>query len=595
MVGKNSRIKKCPKCVGKKPCTGFIETSPNGVICHEDYHCKKADKSNIADLLHPKKLVFYVGTGTCGLSSGAGEVKTALADEIKKRSIDAEVFSTGCMGFCFAEPLVEIRAPDVEGIIYSHVDVSDVPALVSSALEKRVLVEKCFARRGECAWVDGDKVPLLSSLPFYAIQRRGVFDNCGVIDPESIDHYISRGGYLGLAKALLLSPEEVIAEVKKAGLRGRGGSGFSTAMKWEFCRRIKSDEKFMICNADEGDPGAFMNRATLEGDPHKVLEGLIIAAYAIGANQGFVYVRAEKPLAAERIKKAVEQARKKGFLGKSILGSGFDFDVSVRLGAGAFVCGEETALIASIEGKRAMPRARPPFPAEKGLWGKPTVINNVETLAHVATILAKGADWFAQVGSEKSKGTKVFCLTGKVNNTGAFEVPIGIKLRDLIFTVGGGIPDGKSFKAVQTGGPSGGCLPASCLDLPLDYESLQQAGSIMGSGGIVVMDDRTCMVDVARFFLSFTQSESCGQCTPCREGTARMLEILTRITEGMGKVEDIEALERMGRMIKDTSLCGLGQTAPNPVLTTLQYFKDEYLIHIKEKKCPVGVCRMGRA
>ncbi|MEW6328681.1 MAG: NADH-quinone oxidoreductase subunit NuoF [Candidatus Micrarchaeota archaeon] len=592
-IGAPKGVSRCPVCSAGKPCVALVELVAGRALCHDDAACKEAKRARVIELFNPPKPVFYVGAGPCGLSAGAGEVRDALVAELKRRGSDCEVVATGCMGFCFAEPLVEVRAPGVEGVIYSEVKVSDVPSLVSSTLENKVYAQKAFARRGACAFKGGEKVPLLSSIPFYALQMRDAFENCGLIDPESLDHYLSRGGYAGLAKALCTAPQKVIEEVKRAGLRGRGGAGFLTGLKWELCRKEKADEKFMVCNADEGDPGAFMNRVNLEGDPHKVLEGLIIAAYAIGATEGFFYVRAEKPLAAARIKKAVEQARKNGLLGKNILGSSFSLDVGVRLGAGAFVCGEETALIASLEGKRGMPRARPPYPAQKGLWGKPTTINNVETLAHVPNILLKGAGWFASRGAEKSKGTKVFCMTGNVNNTGAFEVPVGITLRDMVFKIGGGIQGGKKFKAAQTGGPSGGCLPSSCLDLPLEYESLQKAGSIMGSGGLVVMDEGACMVDVAKYFLSFTQSESCGQCTPCREGTARMLDILVRITEGKGQEGDVERLERMGGIIKETSLCGLGQTAPNPVLSTIRYFRDEYDAHIREKRCPAGVCRMN--
>ncbi len=592
-IGAPKGVNRCPACSAGGPCVALVELVSGKAVCHDDVACKEAKRARVIGLFNPAKPVFYVGAGTCGLSAGAGEVRDALVSELNKRGSECEVVGAGCMGFCFAEPLVEVRAPGVEGVIYSEVKVSDVPALVSSTLEGKIYSQKAFARRGACAFKGGEKVPLLSSIPFYALQRRDAFENCGLIDPESLDHYLSRGGYAGLAKALCMTPQNVIDEVKKAGLRGRGGAGFLTGLKWELCRKEKADEKFMVCNADEGDPGAFMNRVNLEGDPHKVLEGLIIAAYAIGATEGFFYVRAEKPLAAARIKKAVEQARRNGLLGKNILGSGFSFDAGVRLGAGAFVCGEETALIASIEGKRGMPRARPPYPAQKGLWGKPTNINNVETLAHVSNILLKGADWFASSGAEKSKGTKVFCMTGNVENTGAFEVPVGITLRDMVFKIGGGIQGGKKFKAAQTGGPSGGCLPSSCLDMPLEYESLQKAGSIMGSGGLVVMDEDACMVDVAKYFLSFTQSESCGQCTPCREGTARMLDILIRITEGKGQEGDVERLERMGGIIKETSLCGLGQTAPNPVLSTIRYFRGEYDAHIREKRCPAGVCKMN--
>jgi len=419
-----------------------------------------------------------------------------------------------------------------------------------------------------------------------------VLHNCGIIDPENIDHYLAREGYQALRKALTeMTPEQVIEEISKAGLRGRGGAGFPTGRKWALARRVQATPKYVICNADEGDPGAFMNRSLLEGDPHAMLEGLTIAGYAVGAERGFVYVRAEYPLAVKRIRKAIQASRERGFLGSNIFDSGFDFDIEIRLGAGAFVCGEETALMQSIEGRRGMPVPRPPFPAEKGLWGQPTVINNVETLGTVPLIIRHGWEWYAAIGTHRSKGTKTFALTGKINNTGLVEVPMGTTLREIIFDIGGGIRDGRQFKAVQTGGPSGGCIPASLLDTPVDYESLQAAGSIMGSGGLVVMDDRNCAVDIAHYFLSFTQQESCGKCAPCRAGTRRMLEILERIKAGQGTLADLERLEALAWTVKNGSLCGLGQTAPNPVLTTLRYFRDEYLAHITEHRCPAAVCQ----
>jgi len=427
---------------------------------------------------------------------------------------------------------------------------------------------------------------------FYSKQRRIVLHNCGIIDPENIDHYLANDGYRALRRAVTeMDPEGVIEVVSKAGLRGRGGAGFPTGRKWATARQTSSAVKYVICNADEGDPGAFMNRSLLEGDPHSMLEGLTIAGYAIGAKRGFVYVRAEYPLAVERVQKAIQASRERGLLGKDIFQTGFDFDIEICLGAGAFVCGEETALLQSIEGQRGMPRPRPPFPAEKGLWGHPTTINNVETLAWVPLIMRHGWEWFSAIGTETSKGTKTFALTGKVNNTGLVEVPMGTTLHDLIFDIGGGILDNKKFKAVQIGGPSGGCLPAECLDTPIDYESLQAAGSIMGSGGIVVMDERNCVVDIAHYFLSFTQAESCGKCPPCRVGTKRMLEILERIQAGRGGLKDVELLENLAKTVKAGSLCGLGQTAPNPVLTTIRYFRDEYLAHIIEQRCPAAVCR----
>jgi NADH:ubiquinone oxidoreductase subunit F (NADH-binding)/NAD-dependent dihydropyrimidine dehydrogenase PreA subunit len=429
-------------------------------------------------------------------------------------------------------------------------------------------------------------------VPFYREQMKIVLRNCGQIDPTRMDDYLARDGYLAIARVLSsMKPDEVIEAVQQSGLRGRGGAGFPTGMKWKFARSAKGDVKYIICNADEGDPGAFMDRAVLEGDPHTVLEGMLIAAYAIGAQYGYIYVRAEYPSAVTHVKKAVADARALGLLGKNILGTDFDFDVKIKEGAGAFVCGEETALIASIEGRRGMPRTRPPFPAVAGLWGKPTNINNVETFANIPPIIHRGADWYADLGTEKSKGTKIFALAGKINNTGLVEVPMGITLERIIFDIGGGVPGGKKFKAAQTGGPSGGCIPASLLGLPIDYDSLTQAGAIMGSGGLVIMDENTCMVDLAKFFLTFTQSESCGRCVPCRLGTKRMLEILQRITDGNGEPADLEILKVLAPMVKDASLCGLGQTAPNPVLTTLNYFLDEYRAHIEEKRCPAGVCK----
>jgi len=436
-----------------------------------------------------------------------------------------------------------------------------------------------------------DGIPNLFDLPVLKPQVRLILRNCGLIDPENIDHYIANGGYSGLVKALSMSPEAIIEEIKKSGLRGRGGAGFPTGQKWEFCRRAPGTEKYIVCNADEGDPGAFMNRSLLEGDPHSVLEGMVIGAYAIGANHGYIYCRAEYPLALERLRLALKQMEEYGLIGDNILGSGFNFHIKIKEGAGAFVCGEETALLASIEGKRGMPRSRPPFPAISGLWGKPTNINNVETWANAALILQKGADWYAQYGAERSKGTKTFALVGKVERTGLIEVPLGITLRQIIYDIGGGILKGKKFKAVQTGGPSGGCLPASLLDSPVDYESLTAAGSIMGSGGMIVADEDTCMVDLTRYFLTFTQAESCGKCPPCRVGTRQMLDILTRIVQGEGKPGDIQQLERIAMTVKQGSLCGLGQTAPNPVLTTLRYFRDEYEAHINQKRCPALVCK----
>ena len=522
--------------------------------------------------------------GTGCKSAGSKEVQLAFSRAIEAKGLSDEVMvvETGCHGFCEHGPLVIVYP---EGTFYCQVKAEDVEEIVESHLFKGRIVERLLYHEP----LTHESIPNYSEINFYKKQHRLVLENCGAINPEQIEEYIAVGGYEALAKAVTtMSPEDVIEEIKKSGLRGRGGGGFPTGMKWQFAKASVSDKKYVICNADEGDPGAFMDRSVLEGDPHKILEGMAVCGYAIGADEGYIYVRAEYPLAIKRLRIAIEQAEAMGLLGENIFGSGFSFKLHIKEGAGAFVCGEETALMASIE--RGMPRPRPPFPAVAGLWGKPTNINNVETFGNVAAIITNGADWYAGFGTEKSKGTKVFALTGKINNTGLAEVPMGITMREIIYDIGGGINGGKKFKAVQIGGPSGGCLPESMLDLSIDYDSLTAAGAMMGSGGLVVMDEDTCMVDVAKFFLNFTQSESCGKCTPCREGTKRMLEVLTRITEGQGREGDIELLEELARNIKETALCGLGQTAPNPVLSTLKYFRHEYEAHIKEKRCPAGAC-----
>lgn len=524
--------------------------------------------------------------GTGCKSAGSKEVQLAFSRAIEAKGLSDEVMvvETGCHGFCEHGPLVIVYP---EGTFYCQVKAEDVEEIVESHLFKGRIVERLLYHEP----LTHESIPNYSEINFYKKQHRLVLENCGAINPEQIEEYIAVGGYEALAKAVTtMSPGDVIEEIKKSGLRGRGGGGFPTGMKWQFAKASVSDKKYVICNADEGDPGAFMDRSVLEGDPHKILEGMAVCGYAIGADEGYIYVRAEYPLAIKRLRIAIEQAEAMGLLGENIFGSGFSFKLHIKEGAGAFVCGEETALMASIEGKRGMPRPRPPFPAVAGLWGKPTNINNVETFGNVAAIITNGADWYAGFGTEKSKGTKVFALTGKINNTGLAEVPMGITMREIIYDIGGGINGGKKFKAVQIGGPSGGCLPESMLDLSIDYDSLTAAGAMMGSGGLVVMDEDTCMVDVAKFFLNFTQSESCGKCTPCREGTKRMLEVLTRITEGQGREGDIELLEELARNIKETALCGLGQTAPNPVLSTLKYFRHEYEAHIKEKRCPAGAC-----
>ena len=525
--------------------------------------------------------------GTGCTSSGSQELISLFEQQLKDKGLDKEikVVRTGCFGLCAAGPVV-IVYPD--GTFYSRVKPENVEEIVEEHLVKGRQVQHLI-------YVDHTAEEAhhqsLDEIGFYKKQRRIALRNCGVIDPENIDEYIALDGYKALEKVLTqMSREAVIDEIKRSGLRGRGGGGFSTGMKWQFAYNSQGDKKYVACNADEGDPGAFMDRSVLEGDPHTIIEAMAIAAYAIGADEGYVYVRAEYPIAVQRLQIAIDQARDYGLLGDDILGTGFKFDLHIRLGAGAFVCGEETALMESIEGRRGEPRPRPPFPAVKGLFGKPTVLNNVETYANVCQIILNGADWFAAMGTERSKGTKVFALGGKIVNTGLVEIPMGTPLREIIYDIGGGIPNGKAFKAVQTGGPSGGCIPAKYLDIPIEYDSLIEIGSMMGSGGMIVMDEDNCMVDIARFFLDFTVDESCGKCTPCRIGTRRMLEILQRITHGEGEDGDIEKLEALAKNIKATALCGLGQTAPNPVLSTLQYFRDEYEAHIYEKRCPAGHC-----
>ena len=530
-----------------------------------------------------KTILVCQGTGC--ISGKSLELTAALEKAVAEMKIPGvKIDFTGCHGFCEQGP-VAIVEPD--GIFYTQVTVEDAREIIESHIRDGKPVERLFYHEP----TTGEAVPKYQDIKFYSKQQRIILRNCGHINPERIDDYIDAGGYQALPKAVNeMTPEQVIDEIKRSGLRGRGGAGFPTGTKWEFCRNAPGDQKYMICNADEGDPGAFMDRATMEGDPHTVIEGLIIAAYAQGASEGYIYIRAEYPLAVKRVRLALQQAEERNLLGDNILGSDFNFHVHVKEGAGAFVCGEETALMASIEGKRGMPRSRPPFPATSGLWGKPTTINNVKSLATVPEIITKGADWFAATGTEKSNGTCVFALTGKIANSGLIEVPMGIPLREIIYEIGGGIPKGKTFKAVQTGGPSGGCLPESYLDQSVDYESLAAAGSMMGSGGMVVMDEETCIVDIARYFLSFTQAESCGKCVPCRIGTKQMLDILERICRGEGEPGDIDLLEVLGQQIKAGSLCQLGQTAPNPVLTTLRYFRDEYEAHIKDKKCPALSC-----
>jgi len=533
------------------------------------------------------RMTILLCAGTGCLSGGSNELRREFENVLKELGIldEISIVQSGCFGLCEKGPVVIIYPDET---FYAHVKVQDV---------RRICVEHIYKGEPVKSLVFHDEATKnkanvhLHELGFYAKQTRRVLRNCGVINPYDIKEYIARDGYQALDKALKMQPSEVIDTILASGLRGRGGAGFPTALKWKFCAQNVAPQKYIICNADEGDPGAFMDRAVLEGDPHAILEALAIGGYAIGATQGYIYVRAEYPVAVERLEYAIKEARKYGLLGKNLFNSGFDFDVEIRLGAGAFVCGEETALIASIEGMRGMPRNKPPFPANKGLWQKPTVINNVETLANIAQIILKGPEWFRSIGTEKSPGTKVFALGGKINNTGLVEVPMGLTLRDVIFDIGGGIKNGRKFKAVQTGGPSGGCITEENLDTPIDFDNLTAIGSMMGSGGMIVMDEDNCMVDVARFYLDFTVDESCGKCTPCREGNKRLLEILNKICDGNGTLEDLDRLEELSDMIKDSSLCALGQTAPNPVVSTLKHFRKEYEAHVVDKSCPAGVCK----
>ncbi|MBQ3425668.1 MAG: NADH-quinone oxidoreductase subunit NuoF [Clostridia bacterium] len=524
--------------------------------------------------------------GTGCTSSGSKQIQEELEKNLKKYGLEDEVqvVQTGCFGLCAIGPIVVVYP---EGSYYGHVKPEDVEEIVSEHLLKGRIVTRLLADEHV-----GDEVKPLDEVDFYKKQKRVALRNCGVINPENIDEYIALDGYTALHKVLTeMTPQEVIDTIKASGLRGRGGGGFPTGLKWQFAHNAAGDKKYVCCNADEGDPGAFMDRSVLEGDPHSVIEAMAIAAYAIGADEGYIYVRAEYPIAVERLKIAIAQAKEYGLLGEDIFGTGFNFDLGIRLGAGAFVCGEETALMTSIEGNRGEPRPRPPFPANKGLFAKPTILNNVETYANITAIINNGPEWFASMGTERSKGTKVFALGGKIQNTGLVEIPMGTTLREIVEEIGGGVPNGKKFKAAQTGGPSGGCIPAEHLDVPIDYDNLIEIGSMMGSGGLIVMDEDTCMVDIAKFFLEFTVDESCGKCTPCRIGTRRMLEILTKITKGQATMDDLDKLEELCEHLHSNSLCALGQTAPNPVISTLRYFRDEYIAHIVDKRCPAGVCK----
>ena len=538
---------------------------------------------NINAKTREKHILVCHGTGCT--SSKSPQIIDNFRKILEENNItNVRVIQTGCFGLCAKGPIVIIRPEDT---FYAHVKPEDCEEIIKTHIIEGNTVDRLL-----CKDIDGTIVKRLDELNFYKKQKRIALKNCGVIDPENIDEYIAFDGYKSIYKVLTeMTPDQVIEEISKSGLRGRGGAGFPTGKKWSFAQKEQADQKYIICNADEGDPGAFMDRSILEGDPHSVIEAMAIAGYSIGATQGYIYVRAEYPIAVQRLKIAIKQAREYGLLGKNIFGLGFDFDVDIRLGAGAFVCGEETALLESIEGKRGQPRVKPPYPASKGLFGKPTVINNVETLANITRIILNGAEWYSSIGTETSKGTKVFALGGNVNNVGLVEVPMGTTLREIIYDIGGGIPQGKAFKAAQTGGPSGGCIPAEHIDTPIDYESLAQIGSMMGSGGLIVMDETKCMVDIARFYLDFTVSESCGKCTPCRIGTKRMLEILNKICDGKGEEEDIYKLEKLAHIIQKASICGLGQTAPNPVLSTLKYFRDEYREHVLARNCATYTCK----
>lgn len=530
-----------------------------------------------------KSIRILVGMATCGIAAGAGPVMEALKEATAKLD-NVKVCRTGCIGVCQYEPIVEVYVPGEKKVTYTKMNPEKARKIVADHIIGGDIVKEFTIGDESCQ--------CLEDTVFFKAQKRIVLRNCGIIDPENIDEYIERGGYQALAKCLTeYSSEDILKIIKDSGLRGRGGGGFPTGIKWGLAAKNEADQKYVCCNADEGDPGAFMDRSVLEGDPHAVLEAMAIAGKAIGGTQGYIYVRAEYPLAVQRLTLAIKQAKEYGLLGKNILGTGFDFDLDIRLGAGAFVCGEETALMTSIEGKRGEPRPRPPFPAVKGLFEKPTILNNVETYANVAQIINNGSEWFASMGTERSKGTKVFALGGKITNTGLVEIPMGTTLREIVEVIGGGVPNGKQFKAAQTGGPSGGCIPASHFDIKIDYDNLIEIGAMMGSGGLIVMDEDTCMVDIAKFFLDFTVDESCGKCTPCRIGTKRLYEMLTKISEGRGKPEDLDKMEELCYYIKSNALCGLGQTAPNPVLSTMNRFRDEYMAHVVDKRCPAGVCR----
>ncbi len=595
----------CSACwhSAERPCASVVSCIANGPSCHDDAHCAEWRHERKMKMLRdaPALPIIYVGTGTCGLGAGAGRTLAAVRQWLDTHARRAEVVEVGCIGLCVEEPLVDIQLPGRPRLSFAQVTEKKVAPLLEAIFTGGTLPMVPLGQFDHAGIEPWPVVPGLNEHPFFAPQTRWVLANCGIIDPSSIEEYLARGGYVALSKALrTMTPAEVSDTVEKSGLRGRGGGGFPAGTKWSIAQKQAADQKYMVCNADEGDPGAFMDRAVIEGDPHRVLEGLALAAYAIGASKAYIYTRAEYPLAIRRLNEAIADAKTYGLLGHNIFDSGFSLDIIVKMGAGAFVCGEETALLHSIEGRRGMPRPRPPFPAVKGLFGKPTVINNVETLANVPGIVERGKAWFSSIGTASSKGTKVFALSGNVARTGLVEVAMGTKLRDIVFDIGGGIPGGRKYKAVQIGGPSGGCIPESHLDIDIDYESLKNVGAMMGSGGLVVMDDGNCMVDVAKYFMDFIQRESCGKCIPCREGTRRMLEILESLTRNRRSEKEFDALERfrsvmnlehLAAVIRDTSLCGLGQSAPNPVLATLRWFREEYEQHVYDRHCDAKACR----
>jgi NADH:ubiquinone oxidoreductase subunit F (NADH-binding)/NAD-dependent dihydropyrimidine dehydrogenase PreA subunit/(2Fe-2S) ferredoxin len=595
----------CDKCWhgAGHACPDRIACLIRGPLCHDDEACRKhfADRGRQLRREVLERPAIFVGMGTCGLAAGAGKTLEAVRTYLAAHQIEADIVEVGCIGLCTAEPIVDVQIPGRTRVSYSSVTADKVAALLEGALIGKAPTGSVLGQHRSEHHEPFPRVGYLDEHPFFKPQTRRVLVNCGIIDPTNIDEYIARGGYEPFTRVLKdRPPAEMCDIVERSGLAGRGGGGFPTGRKWKIAHGVSSDQKYLVANADEGDPGAFMDRAVIEGDPHRLLEGMALAAYAIGATKAYVYIRAEYPLAIARIARAIDQAESYGVLGPNILDSGFSLEIVIKQGAGAFVCGEETALIGSIEGRRGMPRPRPPFPAIKGIFDKPTIINNVETLANVPDIIARGAEWFASIGTARSKGTKVFALSGRVVRTGLVEVAMGTTIRQIVFDIGGGIPNGKKYKAVQIGGPSGGCIPTQHLDIQVDYESLKTVGAIMGSGGLVVMDENTCMVDVAKYFMDFIQRESCGKCIPCREGTRRMLEILQRITRARGAEKGLDALERfhgimylnrLAEVIQETSLCGLGQTAPNPVLSTLRWFRDEYEAHVYERRCPSGACK----